>query len=552
MKSRIYAISAIMALCLTACNSSDFLDMTPTDRVSAKTIWENTENAEYSINYLYTYIWDINSSPTVVGLTESLTDEMKYTSYNYNSLCYIPSEVAYGSSNLTYSYVDSYLGYWGTLYMAIRQTNEGISYLHQFGQMSDPDKARLEAELRFLRGYLYFELVKRYKDVIIYDEDLSSIKKDRALDSESEAWDFVQADLEFAAENLPAASSARGRIDRGMAYALLSRAMLYAERYSVVISAADKVAELGYTLERNYADAFTKTLAEGNREAILQYTFDYDKGITHSFNFYYTPGGDYTLIDSKGGAYGVPTQEMVESYELAEGGFPDWTPWHSETGTKEVPPYQKLEPRFQATILYNGAEWKGRTIEPYVGGTDGWAEWKTEKEPKGRTVTGYYLRKLVDENFNVNTSASSQPFTFIRYAEVLLNKAEACYRTNDIDGANGAITAIRSRVNLPYKAKTGDDLWNAIRQERKVELAYEGLHYWDLRRWKDAAKDYPVGLSNYKLHGMKIVKSGSSFVYSYVTIDDKDRNFPERLYRFPLPASELNSNSLVEQYPEWK
>lgn len=552
MKSRIYAISAIMALCLTACNSSDFLDMTPTDRVSAKTIWENTENAEYSINYLYTYIWDINSSPTVVGLTESLTDEMKYTSYNYNSLCYIPSEVAYGSSNLTYSYVDSYLGYWGTLYMAIRQTNEGISYLHQFGQMSDPDKARLEAELRFLRGYLYFELVKRYKDVIIYDEDLSSIKKDRALDSESEAWDFVQADLEFAAENLPAASSARGRIDRGMAYALLSRAMLYAERYSVVISAADKVAELGYTLERNYADAFTKTLAEGNREAILQYTFDYDKGITHSFNFYYTPGGDYTLIDSKGGAYGVPTQEMVESYELAEGGFPDWTPWHSETGTKEVPPYQKLEPRFQATILYNGAEWKGRTIEPYVGGTDGWAEWKTEKEPKGRTVTGYYLRKLVDENFNVNTSASSQPFTFIRYAEVLLNKAEACYRTNDIDGANGAITAIRSRVNLPYKAKIGDDLWNAIRQERKVELAYEGLHYWDLRRWKDAAKDYPVGLSNYKLHGMKIVKSGSSFVYSYVTIDDKDRNFPERLYRFPLPASELNSNSLVEQYPEWK
>lgn len=552
MKSRIYAISAIMALCLTACNSSDFLDMTPTDRVSAKTIWENTENAEYSINYLYTYIWDINSSPTVVGLTESLTDEMKYTSYNYNALCYIPSEVAYGSSNLTYSYVDSYLGYWGTLYQAIRQTNEGISYLHQFGQMSDADKARLEAELRFMRGYLYFELVKRYKDVIIYDEDLSAIKKDRELDSETEAWDFIQNDLEYAAENLPAAASARGRIDCGMAYALLSRAMLYAERYSVVISAADKVSELGYTLERSYADAFTKTLAEGNREAILQYTFDYDKGITHSFNFYYTPGGDYTLIDSKGGAYGVPTQEMVESYELAEGGFPDWTPWHSETGTKEVPPYQKLEPRFQATILYNGAEWKGRSIEPYIGGTDGWAEWKAEKEPKGRTVTGYYLRKLVDENFNVNTSASSQPFTFIRYAEVLLNKAEACYRTNDIDGANGAITAIRSRVNLPYKAKTGDELWDAIRQERKVELAYEGLHYWDLRRWKDAAKDYPEGLCNYKLHGMKIVKSGSSFVYSYVTIDDKDRNFPERLYRFPLPASELNSNSLVEQYPEWK
>lgn len=551
MKSRIYIISAL-TLCLTACNGVDYLDMTPTDRVSAKTIWENTENAEYSINYLYTYIWDINSAPTVVGLTEALTDEMKYTSYNYNSLCYIPSEVAYGSSNLTYSYVDSYLGYWGTLYYAIRQTNEGLSYLHQFGQMSDADKVRLEAELRFMRGYLYFELVKRYKDVIIYDEDLSAIVKDKPLDTESAAWDFVQADLEYAAQNLPKAAAANGRINCGMAYALLSRAMLYAERYDVVISAADNVTALGYTLESSYEDAITKTLAEGNKESILQYTFEYEKGITHSFNFYYTPGGDYTLIDSKGGAYGVPTQEMVESYELAEGGFPDWTPWHSETGTKEVPPYQELEPRFQATILYNGAQWKGRTIEPYVGGTDGWAEWKTEKEPKGRTVTGYYLRKLVDENFNVNTSASSQPFTFIRYAEVLLNKAEACYKTNDAAGANAAVAAIRSRVNLPYKDKSGEDLWNAIRQERKVELAYEGLHYWDLRRWKVAAKNYPEGLCNYKLHGMKIVKSGSSFVYSYVTIDDKDRNFPERLYRFPLPASELNSNSAVEQYPEWK
>ena len=127
MKARLYAVLAIAALCATSCDKSGFLDMTPTDRVSAKTIWENTQNAEYSINYLYTYIWDLNSQPTSVGLTEALTDEMKYTSYNYNALCYIPSEVSYGSSNLTYSYVDSYLGYWGTLYEAIRETNEGIS-----------------------------------------------------------------------------------------------------------------------------------------------------------------------------------------------------------------------------------------------------------------------------------------------------------------------------------------------------------------------------------------------------------------------------------------
>ena len=542
-------IAAAAVLGLSSCN--DYLDMTPRDRVSEKTIWAETESAEYSINYLYTYIWDVNSSPTVIGLTESLTDQLKYTSYNYNALCYIPSELSYGGSVLTSTYVDSYMGYWGTLYTAIRRVNADISYLHAYGQMGEDDKNRLEGELKFLRAYAYFELIKRYKDVIIYDEDLTAIKKDKALGTESEAWDMVQSDLEFAAKNLPAASSAKGRIDKGMALAFATRAMLFAERWDAVIEAAKQIEGLGYVLETNYADALTKTLAEGNREAILQYTFELGNGITHSFNFYYTAGGDYTVNAATGGGYGVPTQEMVESYEYADGGFPDWSAWHSGP-TTVTPPYEELEPRFQATILYNGAEWKGRTVEPYVGGTDGWAEWRTDKEPKGKTVTGYYLRKLVDENYDVNTSGSSQAFTFLRYAEVLLNKAEACYRTGDETAANACVRAIRQRVCLPYSDKSGEELWKAIRQERKVELAYEGLQYWDLRRWGDAHKAYPEGLSGYQQHGFKIEKKGGAFEYTYVPVDDKDRNFPEKMYRFPMPLSELGSNSLVEQYPEWK
>ena len=540
-------------IALVSCNK--YLDMTPTDRVSAKTIWETTQSAEYNINYLYTYIWDLNSSPTVIGLTEALTDEMKYTSYNYNALCYIPSEMAYGGSVLKASYVDSYMGYWGTLYTAIRQTNEALNYLHAYGQMPETDMHRLEAEIRFMRAYLYFELVKRYKDVIIYDEDLTAITKDKAISTEEAAWDFIEDDLDYAAANLPEASAAGGRLNKGIANAFITRAMLYAKRYDSVILAAQKVEVLGYQLEDTYADAITKTLAQGNRETILQYTFDYAKGITHSFNFYYTPGGDYTLIDSKGGAYGVPTQEMVESYEYAvSGGFPDWSEWHKTEGTTQTPPYVLLEPRFQAAILYNGAEWKGREIEPYVGGTDGWATWKTDKEPKGKTVTGYYLRKLVDESYDVNTSASSQPFIFLRYAEVLLNKAEACAlsATPDEKEANDAVRAIRTRAGLPYTDRTGTELWNAIRQERKVELAYEGLRYWDMRRWELASEDYPLGLANYQQHGLKIEKDGEGFKYTYVSVDEKDRTFSTKLYRFPMPESELNSNSLVNQYDEWK
>lgn len=548
MKKNIFAL----CLCLGILSGCNYLDMDPTDRMSDKAMWATTQNAEYTINYLYTYIWDLNSTPTALGLSESLTDEMKYTSSNYNAMAYIPSEMAYGGQVITASYVDVYMGYWGTLYTAIRRTNENLSALKNYGQMNSDDKLRLESELRLLRGFLYFELVKRYKEVILYDEDLSKISKNAEISNEEDCWDFVQNDLMFAAENLPVAAAANGRLDKGIAYAYLTRAMLYAKRYDAVILAADEVAKLGYELESSYKDAVTKTLAEGNRETILQYTFAYTDGVTHSFNYYYTPGGDFTLIDSKGGAYAVPTQEMVESYELAKGGFPNWSSWHIASGTTAEPPYAQLEPRFQATILYNGSQWKGRTIEPYIGGVDGWAEWKKEKEPKGKTVTGYYLRKLVDESYDVTTSGSSQPFIFLRYAEVLLNKAEACLKTQDEAGANAIIRRIRTRVGLPYKDLSGDELWDALRQERKVELAFEGQHYWDLRRWELSTQNYPKGLCNYQQHGLKIEKDGDHFIYSYVSVDEKDRTFTSNLYRFPMPVSELSSNSKVNQYPEWK
>ena len=428
---------SFIAAAILAVSCSGLLDMTPTDRVSAKTMWESTRNAEYSINHLWSYIWGYNAYPTSLGLTEALTDELKYTSYNFNAMAYIPSYISYFESTVSAGTVDVYLGMWSSLYVAVRETNEAISYLKAYGQMSDADKTRLEGELRFLRAYFYFELAKRYKDVILYDEDLTSITKNKAVSPEKDVWDFIQGDLDFAADNLPAQAAAGGRIDKGMAYALTTRAMLYARRYDAVIAAADEVTALGYSLEPRYADAFGKSLSAGNREAILQYNFDITNGITHEFNFYYTPGGDYAINDSKGGAYAVPTQELVESYELSTGGFPNWTPWHGTT--TNTPPYAQLEPRFQATILYNGSAWKGRTIEPYVGGTDGWAQWKTDKEPKGKTVTGYYMRKLVDESYDVNTSGSSQPFTFLRYGEVLLNRAEACWFTEDYNGAGMSV-----------------------------------------------------------------------------------------------------------------
>ena len=178
-----------------------------------------------------------------------------------------------------------------------------------------------------MRGWLYFELVKRYKEVIIYKEDLSEIAVNKALSDESAGWDLIFEDLSTAASLLPEKAKAAGRLDKGVALALITRSMLYAGRYDKVIEAANDLELMGYELEPNYADAFTKTVQAGNKETILQYSFSYTDGLTHEFDFYYAPGGDYKLVNQQGGGYGTPTQEMVESYELATGGKPDWSVW---------------------------------------------------------------------------------------------------------------------------------------------------------------------------------------------------------------------------------
>ena len=544
-------ITVMMALGLSSCTS--FLDMTPTDKVSDKVMWESTTNAEYHLNYLYSYVYDVVMGQSKAGETEAYTDMLKYGSYNYMSRCYIPSELSYGlSTTLTASYVDAYLGTWTSWYPGITRTNKAISELHKFGKMSPEDMTRLEAELKFVRAFLYFDLVKRYKEVVLYDENMDAYKKDKELATEEDTWNLIQSDLEFAAKNLPDRTASKGRLDKGMAWGYLTRAMLYAERWDVVKAAADSVETLGYQLEADYTEALMKDTANGNKEAILQYHFDRNSNVTNPFDSYYTPGGDYSIKGGTGGAYGTPTQEMVESYEYAKGGFPDWTPWHSTT--TKTPPYAELEPRFHATILYNGAPWKGRTIEPFVGGADGWSQWNVDREPRGRTTTGYFLRKMVDETHDVIAYSNGvQPLSVLRYAEVLLNKAEACYHLNQSAEANAAVRAIRDRVGLPYTDKGGSALWEAIRQERKVELAYEGLWYWDLRRWGVAHKQYPEGLTGYQQHGLKIEDNGNgTYTYTYVSVDDKDRNFPEKMYRFPMPAAELNNNGAVDQYPEWK
>ena len=542
-------VSAVIICCsLSLIGCSDYLDLTPTDRASDKLIWSKPEYAELAVNDFYNSInlyGSFETNQSIDGLTEGFTETLKYGSKT-NSTHMDRCNLFVYAGTISASWASYDLGAWKDLYERIRRVNEAMSNMNKYSSFDATTTAQISGQLRFFRAYYYFELLKRYKEVILYTENLNEISTNKAISTEAQGWDMVAADLKFAAENLPAewASINFGKITSGASYALLSRAMLYAERWDAAKSAASKVMNSNkYKLAANYADAF-KSGKNGNQESILEYDYN-ASGITHNFDDEFSPKGDAGIQQ---GGLGTPTQEMVESYELATGGFPDWSEWHGTTNT--TPPYDQLEPRFKASILYNQASWKGRKIEPFVNGADGWCQYSDDPAPAGRTTTGYYLRKLVDETHNLSVkTASTQPWISIRYAEVLLNFAEACYHTGNTDSANIAVKAIRDRVKLPYTSKSGTDLMKAIRQERKVELAYEGLLFWDMRRWKLAATEY----TGYRVHGLKIIKNlDGSFTYTYVDCDKQDRYFPAKLYRIPLPQEELTNNTAIQQYPEWK
>ena len=541
-------VTIIMGLSFTSCN--DFLDPDPTDRLSEKLFWQNEESTDLYLNSFYPYLSSYGNFGTSQFnnglLTEGMTDMLKYGSYsagvgNANRIVFNPYFVTADQSQG--------LVIWTTSYERMRRVNEFLSSMSKYSTYNEDTNKRYEAQIRFIRAFLYYQLLLRTNTVIIFDKLPDGNSK--PLSPESDCWDFVEQDLDYAIQNLPVQWDATrsGRITKGAALAMKSRAMLLAKRWEKARAAASEVINLQdngslvYELNKDYKNAFKSYFDNGNKESILEFRYKLPAPY-HSFDRDFAPGGDW----ANNGGSACPTQEMVEEYELATGGKADWSKWHSKT--TETPPYSLLEPRFHASVLYNGASWKNRKIETFVDGKDGYIDYGFQANTNGKTTTGYYLRKYLDESIaDISTTYSAQPWIEIRLAEVYLNLAEACAMlgsTYDKD-ANNAIRTIRERVKLPYTDLTGEELMKAIRHERKVELAYEGFYYWDLRRWRMADSI----LDGARFHGLKITQSGTTLTYEYIDCDKEDRKFPERFYNFPIPTTEIANNLAISQINLW-
>lgn len=530
---------ALVGVSLTSCN--DWLDgVESTTTVDDATTWLDENNVTAQVDYFYRYLasWgQFGESDFNGSLTESLTDAFKY---NHSALGTRGGTCYHYATDYNYiSPTQNWLSGWSGAYTQIRYINQFLSLMRTYSTFGEEKNTLWEAQVRFFRAFVYFQLAKRYDGCII--ETTLPEGPNHAMSSAEEVWDFIEEDLDFAIQNLPEKwdSANLGRVSSVAAQAFLSRVELYAGRWQKAFDAADAVINSGqYQLVSNYANSWKGS----NSEAIIQFFYGATIGPSNSFDTWYSAVPANNRFET--GSVGVPTQEMVESYEAADGSRVDWTPWHGST--TDVPPYATLEPRFKATIVYPGSTWMGVTMDNSVEGPNGVFQAYGEA-PYGwnTTSTGYFLRKLCDESHTDLTSVKGhQTWVALRYAEVLLNKAEAAYRLNRTAEAQAAMNEVRKRVNLPEIFSIGEAWFEAYRHERKVELSYEGHLYWDMRRWRLADKEY----NGFRCHGFEI-KGG---VYNYVEVDLTDRVFNPKTYCMPLPASEVQNNSLVEQFPEWK
>jgi hypothetical protein len=243
-------------------------------------------------------------------------------------------------------------------------------------------------------------------------------------------------------------------------------------------------------------------------------------------------------------------QNLVDDYQMDNGKpITDGT-----SGYDAQNPYVGRDKRFYATILYNGASYRGSTIETFTPGgkdsKDGGDNWNTSK-------TGYYLKKFMNDTYPLQNpwgNAGFQPWFYIRYAEVLLNFAEAANEAYGADvvpagstlSARTAVNLIRQRpsVNMPALAAglSQSQMRDAIRNERRVELAFEEHRFYDVRRWKiaDVTENKPAG-------GINVTKNGSSFTYTTkVALDG--RKFETKHYWLPIPRAEIQaSNNKITQ-----
>lgn len=444
------------------------------------------------------------------------------------------------------------------------------------GSIDEETQNTLKAQALVLRAWRYFQMVRLYGGVplILEPQELTDdLYVTRAKTSECIAQ--MVKDLDDAIAILPWkwTSDDEGRITKAAAMAFKGRILLYwaspqfnpdndkqrwEDAYNANKQVMEELAQNGYGLYGSYSDLW---FDEMNVEAVFVKRFQ-EPGLTNSWN-----AGTRPLSEAQNyTGYNRPTLEMVESYPMADG-----TPITESKDYDPVYFWKNRDPRFAQSIAYNGCLWE-------LSGKSGRIQWTyVGSELNNPTPSGFYCRKAVDESYTpYYTERSSTDWIEIRYAEVLMNYAECAAELDKKDEAYAILKQIRNRAGiLPssdglYGLKAGmshDDMIKAIMLERKIEFAFEGKRYWDLRRRRLFASE----LNGTRRHGLlpklKISQEEFDKIKDNVDIDkDKDTYFRDSLvvldtkfdidfkdnyYFYAIPNKHLETNSKLEQTQGW-
>ncbi len=520
----------------------DVLDKTPLDRFSDDAVWKDKDLIDAFISNTYR-LMPVGFSGSAHQRLAGATDESYQRGDGTNFI---------NLGNITPSslgVLDSWTGASGFNYWSVI-TNCNIFFDRIDAAGFDQAlKDRMIGEMKFLRAHSYFKLVAFFGGVPLIRKSFT-LNDDFNVprNSYEECMSFVVSELDEAAALLPLTYDAanQGRVTRGAALALKSRALVYMasplnnagnvmSRWQEAAAAAKAVIDLNlYSLYPNYKDLFLKKNSY-NPEVIWSRGFDSSvdpQQVRVELSQY--PNGY--------GGFGQthPLQNIVDDYEMVSGKLPKDDPAYNPQN-----PYVNRDPRFYASILYDGAPFQGRPVETFLpGGKD-----SNEGALSGwnATLTGYYLRKFMDEAI-INPSQENQgnsPWIFIRYAEILLNYAEAQYYLGNEEVCRQYLNMVRQResVRMPAVTDSGIALLRRLQNERRIELAFEEHRWFDVRRWKIA----PERL-NEDGRKMTIIRA-SDGSKTYTVSDFNPRAFYERNYLVPVPQSEIDKNPMLVQNP---
>ncbi len=418
-------------------------------------------------------------------------------------------------------------------------------------------------ELRFLRAYFYFELVRAYGDVPLVTTTLTNAQANTITRTPaSEIFRFIVDELDAVAPYLPVSyvtevGSEIGRATRIAAFALKARTLLYAAsplfnptgdtaKWAEAAEACkyiiDNAGTWGLKLS-NYGslwghDAFL------NKELIFGLLRGDDSNNGNIFE-----KANYPVGVENGSSGNCPTQSLVDQYEYQEDGQTFGERYPGSIDLRSVNPYEGLDPRFALTVVKNGDEWPSngaqkKAIETFVGGFNG--------APKyGATPTGYYLRKYVDGACVTTTDNQTyrrHTWILFRLGEVYLNYAEAVFHAtgsaNDASfglSANDAINVLRNRkdIQMPKFTEDGDAWLARYERERLVELAFENHRFWDVRRWKKGPQYF---------RSVQVAHIDGNLQLTRTTVS---RQWDDKYYFYPIPQTELKKNPNLNQNLGW-